>query len=258
MGFKRKRVYAPRRSGFKKKRTVQRRRARKVSAYTSKTGSGHTFGFKSKRISRRRWKKMLWDSTLQSTHYRSQFALHTTSTTPAFDTQYQTTILPAYRIGGNQFYTTAGGFVPPDVGISTGFVGNIVVRGGTVGLTVSNVNAGVETQRFKIFLIKTSRAWTGVSFPANPTIGWDPSTIVDFKQTIGTILLSKDFLLENSATMDLKYRLPVHKIDRDEYNSDLNSYVWAIFGNDVAGGSSQWFNVTYFNLSFASDAVGTA
>lgn len=260
MVFKRKRVYAPRRGGFKKRRGGRRfaRRRQKSSAFTSKAGSGHTFAFKSRRVTRSKWKKMLWDSTLQSTHYRSNLAINTSSTTPVFATQYQTTILPAYRLGGNQFYTVTGGFIPPDTGVLTSFVGNIVVRGGTVGCSISNINAGTATQRFKVFLIKTSRKWTGISFPANPLIGFDPSQIIDFKLNIGSILLSKDFILDNGSTMDLKYRLPIHKIDRGEYDGDQNSYVWAIFGNDVEAGGSVWFTTTYFNLSFSADAIGTA
>jgi len=257
MSFKRKRVHAPRRGGFKRRRNF-RRRGRKTSAFTSKAGSGHTFSFRSKRVTGRKWKRMLWDSTLQSTHYRSNIALNTNSTTPVFANQYQTTILPAIRIGGNQFYTVAGGFIPPDTGVLTSFVGNIILRGGTVGCSITNINPGVATQRFKVFLIKTSKKWSGISFPANPPIGWDPSIVIDFQLTIGRIVLAKDFILDNNSTMDLKYRLPIQKIDRGEYDGDQNSYVWAIFGNDVEAGGSVWSTTTYFNLSFSADAIGTA
>jgi len=260
MAFKRKRVYAPKRNGFKRKRTNRRRslRGRKTSAYTSKSAQGHTFSFKSKRLSRQRWKKMLWDSTLQSTHYRSLNAFTVNSTSPANTTTYQVQLIPALRFAGSQFYIPAGGLVPTDGAVLTGFVGNIVIRGGTIGLSLTNIGSITSTMRFKVFLVKTSRAWTGLSLPANPVLGFDPSIIVDFQLTIGRILLAKDFILDNNTTMDLKYRLPVYKIDRDEYDQDKNSYVWVVYGNDTEAGSSVWSNQAYYNLSFAADAIGTA
>lgn len=259
MAFKRKRVMAPRRGGFKRRRRIVRRRMRrKSSAYTSQSGVGGRFGFRSRRLRPRQWRSILWRDTLSQTHFRSNNSGLNTITNTAAANAYQSAVFAALRIGGNQFFTTGGGMVLPDPPAATAFIGNITVRGGILGMRVSNVQATVTAQNVRVYLIKTSKAFNAVSFPANPLIGWDPSMQADFQMNIGRVVLMREALLENGNCLDVKFRLRPFKIDRDLYDIDRDSFVWVVLLSDCEGAGSVLSCVPYFNISFAADAVGTS
>lgn len=263
MVFKRKRIYAPRRSGAKRRRfgssRFRRRRfGQRSSGYTSKAGGAVKFGFKSRRVGQRRWRSVLWRDTLAQTHYRSNNAINTINTNSGNAQQYQTTPFAALRIGGQQFYTQAGGAIPPDGGTVGLFLGNIVIRGGIIGMRVCNINSGATTIGVRVYLIKTSENVSFSSIPANVPIGWDPTLVQDFQKNIGTVVLKREAILENNAALDVKYRLRPWKIDRDLFDLDQRSYVWLVLQNDFEGAASAVSNCAYFNISFAADAIGTA
>lgn len=195
---------------------------------------------------------------MSATHFRSNVAVNGIFTNAGNAAQYQAHLVNALRVAGSQFYTTAGGLVLPDPPATTAFIGNITVRGGIIGIRVANINSVASTIETKIYLVKTSKAYNQLAFPANPFVGWDPSMQADFQRDIGRVIMVREALLENNASLDVKFRLRPFKIDRDEYEADKSSFVWVILQNDVEGNASALSVCGYYNISFAADGIGTA
>jgi len=263
MAFKRKRVMAPRSGGMMKRRRFMRkrrmfRRGSRSNAVTSKSGVGNRFGFRSRRLRPRQWRRVLWRDTLSQTHYRSNSSNNFVLTAAGTAFQYQIGQAAALRISGNQFFTAGGGLILPDPPAATAFIGNITVRGGIIGIRIANMNATVTAQEVKVYLIKTSRNFVVANIPANRFLGWDPTIEPDFQLNVGRIVMAREAILENGSSVDFKFRLRPFKIDRDEYDNDKNSFLWVIMWNDNEGAASAVSVAPYYNISFAADAIGTA
>jgi len=257
---KRSRNVAPFKRAFKRRRIV-RRGGRKTNAFTSQSGGGGGLRFKARKISRRRWNNMLWNNTLQQTHYRSNVSGVTTLNTPASTNTQNVLIFSGVRLAGNPFYTTAGGAIAPDAAQALPvFTGNVVVRGGIMGCRIANNFDTVDAQRSTIMgtvmLINSSKNYSFAAVPSNVYTGWDPSLIQDFSTTIGRILYRKNFLLRDADTAVVEYRHKIKKYDVGDYVNERNEYLWLVFVGNVDVAAARAVTITsYYNLSFAADGV---
>jgi len=265
MAYKRKRVYAPKKSWAAKKRRTGYRKKRsygggRSTTLTTQTGAGRTFGFKGKKISKKSWNSMLWKNSLQKSHYRSAWAItfnYPTLASPAVsDVRY----LSADDNTAAPFWQAAGGALGEDSGVlAPGFAGDIIFRGGTLGLIIGNTNDAVDFDniRAEVYLIKTGERFDGAAIPATVALGWDPSLIQDFKSRVGRIIKRWDFLIDNNNSVEIKYRKPIQKHDQGEYVNGFHRYFWFILASNASGAATPTtVQVTrYMNASFSGDAI---
>jgi len=253
-----KRRRAPISGRFKRRRITK---AKRSINFTSQNGSGSGIRFRSKRVSRVTWRRMLWNNTLQKDHYRSNFAASTAVNTPVSITSLTVSAVPALRFSSFNFYTAGGGAIAPDSAQALPtFTGKITVRGGLMGCRITNTldstAANASTIHGFVYLLRTSKDFTVGSIPASISLGWDPTLIQDFSTKIGTIVYRKTFLLRDAESALVEYRLRTMNVDPGDYINDVNTYYWVIaVGNvDIALARALNFSV-YYNLSFAADAV---
>lgn len=255
MAFKRKRVFAPKRA-FGKRRKTFRRKFRRSTGLTSKSSSGSAIGFRAKKVTRRRWNNMLWNSTLMLTHYRSNSARAVVLTTDITASTGTFNAQSALKFGVNQFYTTAGGLQPQLSGtVAPVFEGDKIIRGGLIGARFTNESVDPNPIFVNAFLVKTNSAFLAAALPAFVADGWDPSIIPDFKQRVGRILLSRKFQLENANSAELTFRLPIFKMEDNSYINDRETYVWVFVLSNSVAGIANVSTQFWYNLSFTADAT---
>lgn len=250
-----------RRTGFAA-RPYKRRRfnGKRSTNFTSQSAIGGGIRFRSRKLSRSAWRRMLWNNTLQKDHYRSITAASTTFNTPATSVTLTVNAIAALRMSGS-FYLAPGGAISPDgVQPLPTFTGKVVIRGGTLGCRLVNqfdsVAAQQNTLHGYVYLVKTSKAYISANIPATIPVGWDPSYIQDFSTYIGRIVYRKQFLLRDAESALVEYRLKCHSIDIDDYVNNKNTYVWIIACGNLDGTSPRACYATYYyNLSFSADAV---
>lgn len=244
----------------KRSRPMRRRRfRRKSSAITSKSGTGGSIRFKARKLSRSRWNKMLWDSTLMKNHWRSMGSVAVTQTSPADSALATWAALQAVETGtGSNFWLTSGGAQPSDTGVAVPpFTGDLVIRGGRIGISFYNQSTDVSGVEVMCMLIKTTEVLgTTAPITGSFSIGWDPTSVADFTRQFGKVVYRRRFLLENDTASEVEYRLPIQKVDQGTWAVNGLKYIWYIgisnMQNAVAVGCSIR---RYFNLSFVGDSV---
>lgn len=241
---------------FKKRRATNVGRRRRSVTQTSQSAVGKFLPFRSKKISGRRWRNLLWTSTLQKAHYRSNGAFAQTLTTGAIPTNKSVTLIEALDNTVSTFWIGTGGAVALDEGAALpGFEGDIVIRGGKTSISFFNDSALNPVEMEAFYVIPASRP-NYFNFPATVNIGWDPSQIVEFSKDIGKIIYRTKFLLEPLATSTIDRRLRVQKIDQGAW-TDGTRPKWIVTARDFSGSAVLTTNVvtsSYFNLSFSADA----
>lgn len=243
-------------SRFAKKRKFAKRR--RTSSTTTKSGFARTVGaFTAKKTSRSKYKNMLWTSTAMSTHFRSVYGVSFVLNTNAAANVANVGVIPALHPDANLFWTGAGGAIAssPGVAVPTSFADNIVIRGGTIGLTLANDVADSTSQKIKVFLIKTGAEYATGALPTAVQVGWDPTCTPDFNNDIGHIIMSKEILLENVNSAEVAFRIPIHKIEQNVFFANQKTYVWFITTNSPSGTASTLTATAWFNLSFAGDII---
>lgn len=244
----------PRKGGFKKRR-VARRPVRRSTAFSTQTGSGSGFGFRSKKISRRAWNKKLWDSTLQKSHYRSNGAQGGSVNTATSQSQMSVVTTQAMDNGVGAFWTQGGGCIELNdgEGVPT-FVGDIIVRGGKFGIKLFN-GATDRPVMIQVWLVKSAPRPTTANLPATVQMGWDPSTVPEFIQDIGKIIFRREFQLETLAEMTIERRTGIMKIDQENWATGAQRFIWIIAAADPVAASAVTVGITtYFNCSFSGDS----
>lgn len=170
-------------------------------------------------------------------------------------------LLPALQVGGGAFWTAGGGAINPDPSNSLPtFTGNILLRGGMIGLRYCNtLDASVgfnNTLQGTIYLVRTAKAFVASAFPATAYVGWDPSYIQDFDTKVGKVVYKKNFLLKDTDTSQVEYRMKIRKIDEADYFINVNQYIWVIMSGNVDVNAVRNTTYTgYYNLSFTGDGV---
>lgn len=246
---------------FKRRRITRRGKGKKSINFTSASGAGQTIGFRARKINPSRWRRLLWDASSMSTHYRSSAAATTSVNTPASQSSMTLGTQEAMRFLGAQFYTAGGGAIPPD---STdpipAFTGRFIIRGGKIGIRLTNtfdtLVASQNSLQGTVFLIKTSNNFQPAGLPATVPVGWDPTVFTDFNTIIGRIVYRKTFLLRDADSANIEYRLKVSKLDEADYLNVLNQYVWMVLVGNVDISAARSFAITYYyNLSFTADGT---
>lgn len=265
MAFKRKRIYAPRANAFKKRKSYRKKRmfkrgGGKTIGYTSLNTRDHRFGFRSKKTSRRAYRKHLWDSTLFSSHYRSIASASTsvaTLTSPITGTTFGLNL--SAPIGtANPFWTTSGGLIPLDNSVAAPlFQGDITLRGGVWEVIFYNTSTTNDV-RIKVWNVFTMNRPNLAFFPANPSIAWDPSASAEFNEFIGKPFNGREVVIEQGNSYTIKGRMKIQKIDERVYG-DLGKCLF-LFGlvHTVGAATACTVNINYsLNCSFSADAIGT-
>lgn len=244
-----------------KRRRVNKRYVKRSSAFTSQSGTGGGLNFKSKKLSVKRYRRMLWNDTLMSTHYRSNLGSQIVINTPANNVNAATFQIPALRPAGSQFYIAAGGAIAPDAAQPLPlFTGNLVVRGGIIGIRLCNTLDALATAQNSlegiVYLIKTTKNYTPASLPNPVQIGFDTSLIQDFSTLIGKIVYKKQFLLRESDSAQCEYRMKIRRLDIGDYVNDRNQYVWIVVVSNLDNVTSRSMSLSmYHNISFSGNAV---
>jgi len=256
----RKRSGGPIRRNVKRRRT-RRRSGRKSTSFTSQAGTGGGLRFSARRVSRRRYRSMLWNASQLQTHWRSNHSSTITVLTPGTADTMTVGITPA-RNFGNGFWTTLGGGVNPDGGGMSAFVanGDLTIRGGMMGMRVSNIPDAADVDKdalqCTVFLLRTSVNFNSGVIPSTVRQGWDPTLVADFKQNVGHIVLRKTFLLAEGEVGTVERKMPVQRIDQSEYLLSHNEYIWLFVCSNTSAISAKSLRlVPYYNLSFVGDAV---
>lgn len=242
----------------KRRRFVRRKAGKRTSNFTSQFGHGGGMRFRAKKLSASRWRRVLWNDTLSGVHYRSNSVSTSTINTPAFIDTMKTAFSSAFRFAGQQFYVASGGAIAPDAAVVLPiFEGNVVIRGGVIGMRIANVFDTLDTNRNTlhgfVYLVKTTKNFSSATIPSTVSLGWDPSLIPDWNTNIGKIVYRKQFLLRDGDTADIEYRLKINKLDIGDYIADKNTYLWIVAaGNvDVSASRSLIYSM-YYNMSFAA------
>jgi len=262
-GYGRKRSYPFRATPsrlFKRTRYSRRRRfnrSRKSTSFTTQSGRGNTFGFRSRRVGGRRWKSILWRDTISQQHWRSLNAGSGTVTTGAVTTGGGIALMNALDAGGAAFWITAGGAQPNNTGSAVPlFRGDITLRGGLIGLKLNNTVAANAISA-KVYLIQSFARGNVLIFPGTAAIGWDPSIVPSFRQNF-RILRQWTFLIEVEGVAECKYKVPIMKIDKEEWSSDVGRrFFWLVHASSQDATNHSLNLITYFNVSFSADAIGT-
>jgi len=167
----------------------------------------------------------------------------------------------ALRPSGVNFWTAAGGAVTPDAANTLPvFTGNLILRGGMIGLRLTNNFDTTDGQRNTlagtVMLVRTTKQYVVGSIPGSVPVGWDPSYIQDFTSKVGTILYKKNFLLRDADICNVEYRLKVRAIDQTDYFSDWSQLVWMVLGGNVDIAAVRTMSLTaYYNISFTGQTV---
>lgn len=255
MAFKRKRTYAPRRGGFKKRKFTKKRG--RAQSTTSKASGYRSLGaFRAKKTSVKKYRNMLWESTLFKAHWRSIYAASQVLNTAATAYQANVSLIQALHPDGNFFFQTFGGCIPIVVGggVPT-FESELIVRGGIIGLTLANDIADAGPIKLNVMLVKTSFEYNISTVPTTAFVGWDPSSIADFAGLVGKVIMRKEVILENTSTADLTWRLPVFKCQQEPFVGGSNAYLWVVLANSPIGAVNTFTATAYFNISFSADAI---
>lgn len=255
-GFKRKRggnFVRP----AKRRRFTRVRRGRNNASYSTQSGSANPIGFRSRRVRPRQFQRILWRDTVASAHYRSLGAGAGSVSTPVGSNTMTVSFINAMDNGSGAFWTTAGGALPIDTGITLPlFQGDITVRGGMIG--VRFYNDGAYAAHVMCYLVKAVPRPDNTIITSPQPVGWDPSTIPDFSKDFGKVIMSRRFIVEPLAMMSIEKRIWPMKIDQVAWATDAQRLYW-LFGvsDGDTSGQDNIRIVPYFNLSFSADAIGT-
>lgn len=253
---KRKRVYAPRRNGFKKRRTMRRRKAPRQSNGTSLQTKGYGIQYRGKKTSRRVYAKHLWDSTLFKQHWRSLSSTSFNIVTTASNVTGTLTGINLWKNAGTSFFTAAGGTVLADTGaVVPTFIGDIILRGGRTEVTFYNSSATGDV-RIKVFLLNTVTD-PGFSIePVSPPIGWDSTVSPDFAQQIGKTWMMKEVVIEQGNSWTYQMRHKLCKIDQLTYSIEGKSpLMYALLSNVGHIVPTTVVITKSYNLSFSGDGT---
>jgi len=255
---------------FKKRRFTRRRRinrtgGRKTTDYTSLNTRGHAVGFRGRKVSRRAYKRHIWNSTVFKAHYRSILTLSTGFATPAgtntsfvqFFNMYETS-----GTGASPFWTVAGGAQEIDLGDGVPTFGDeIILRGGKFELTVTNQATSTQDDiKVKIYRMTTGNNPDFTTYFPGPLTpvdqAWDPSVVPDFYTQIGKPYLAREVLLKEGESYTFVTRFKSQKIDQDAYiNQSRSPFILVQYGN-VGNSSAHSLEIKRsYNLSFSGDTV---
>lgn len=258
-------------SGSTFRRTNRRRftrfrrrfRGKKNVSYTTQSGIGPTLGFRNRKTNRKRYKRVLWDSTMFKAHYRSIGSNFTITATPNNVTQSTQNRIKALDNAVDVFWAANGGAQSVDAATPVPIFGStITIRGGIARITLTTTSTD-DPLRVRVFAVWTNKR---PSIPAGGTavaLDWDPSCFPSFDRIVGKVLFSKEaLLLPGGNSLTCSYRLKAQRIDKETFNNDGNQLFWyysvcQLSNVEAIAAAETVFAVTSFNLSFVGDEDNT-
>lgn len=269
MAYKRKRVYAPRRAPYKRRRFVRRRTSyrRKRSAAVVGNSRPNPLGYvRSKRLSRRTFRGLLWKQTITATKFVSDYsAVATAATDASVDTYYTAAAWALATTSGIANFTNTnvkalsaaiGGIVDPTETAAT-FDSDIIIRGGTITLELLNntetgdVNNDIINAR--IVLCKAGPGWTAGA-TVNPSVpfGFAP----DSNRLYGRVIRQWNFSIKDGESCKVAYKLPCQKVDIGTWANEDGGYIWyiGISNGFVAAAQTVTYRKTW-SVTFCGDAI---
>lgn len=239
----------------KKRRTVRPRRYNQIS---TRQNNFSTLGYRSRRLSRRRWRNVLWRDTLAQQHYLSSSTTFTTFSLGG--TANPATVDSDVGNAGaipNSFWTTAGGANGADGSTMPTVHGDVVIRGGRISIEFLNPDntTNPQTVFVRLWLVQLKDEWDS-TIPATTLFKLDDfSRENDFHSKFGRVLRKWEFPLRTEGSWKVQHRLPVRKIDQDVFGNAGGNYIWyyAMYGSEDI---NTIINVVYgHNLSFSANVV---
>lgn len=276
MAFKRKRVSAPRRPFFGKRRRVfRRKRFGRSVQFTSQSarGSSALAITNRRRWSGRRFRRVIMKSTDQMVHYRCLRNTSNAQTTNALGLSNLASDVYVnfpFEYLGVDFFTAAGGAIPVDgaIAVPTFNPSSIVIRGGTIYISISNMDAtsgsgagfAAESLRVKFWYGFTNSRPANIPalFPSQQNQMWDPTCLVDFRENYGKIYYAGEVLLQGGQVFEFKRRLRPQKVDYAAFKQGGNQpfFMYQVCTIDHSAANNSPFTVKAgINISFSGDAV---
>jgi len=260
----RKRVYAgaPSMRMFKKRKFRRRfkRRGRKTSSYSTKSGSGgRPITYVNRKFRPRVWRRDMWKDTQYKQHFRSADVNTGTITTGTTLGLGSVTLRSAME-SGDPFFETDGGAIDPDGGVVPTFKGDIVVRGGRMSLTLTNTSTD-DPVRVVVNLMWTvsnptfaAGAFTG--FPTVTSLDGDVTDTPEFRKKYGRLYRIKTMDLEPLTSFTVEKRIPIMKIDQVTWTTVQGSKpFWEIECFNLKDSTDVSITqISSFSLSFVGDA----
>jgi len=249
------------------RRSGIRRRSSRTASWTVQRGRTSGVRFRSRRISRRQWKNILWRDSLSQNHYRSLTSVGSiisTGTTQgvgplAAEVCFSLVPTPPTIV---PFWTAAGGLINTDPGITppTAFNGDIIFRGGKHSNTFSISGTGItQLIGIRIFTIKLIKhpIWQS-AIPASASWGFDPTMVADWARNVGTTVDDKVFILDATCRSAIyERRFPIQKYDQGVFTQDnLGGGGYLIIAHVVNLSDNTAVSVdalTSYNCSFSGD-----
>lgn len=263
---------------MKRRRMMRRRRGRRTRSMVGNTRPVPLGGFRRKRISKYKFRRMLWRDTQTRTKYKSYGVETGTIATPANNTSNTCAGFFAagvYNHSYEPFYTPGGGMVALSQSIANitdptetyaTFDSDIIIRGGLLSFTVANNtettdDAAGRTNDIvmaKILLIKTGPDWTTkkADFENNVLQYVSARGITkDEKTSLGYICLERDFQIKDGESCAVSYKVPCQKINVGDYSNENYTYLWYLVVSNMWGGAAQTCqHYKSWNISFCGDA----
>jgi len=235
--------------------------------------------FRARRLSGRRWRSILWRDSTASTHYRSFKAvswLWDPGATPLTTAVGMEAMLNGDALtinDANPFWTLGGGIQPKDTGLGNVNIGSsdIILRGGMATIQFSALPDSATPYRIRVWVVSANNnpaleKWQEVTTGVK-SVFWDPSSVPDFRQDFGRILMARETLLTPGAMpVEFKWRQSVQKIDQTVWKG-----VAPIPGPPQPGGSRLYWMymivpvlagvnpniqiVRGYNVSFSTDTI---
>lgn len=232
----------PRRSRFPR-RIVK---AKRYGAIGSNSGGTNYMGFRSRRIPRNRYRRMLYASTQFQEHHRS---VQTTTSAQLSATAANLVNNEAYPVIASNFWASTGGGLDGSPSIDS----KIFIRGGIGILRIKNSHT--ETMNYILNVVMTTNTGT------LPTVGtvdmaWDPTTIPSDQRNY-RVMRTLRFMIEPGDVHTVVHRVLSRKIDQTDFNGGAKREYWILGINDFSGtttGSSDVFRS--HNISFVYDRYG--
>lgn len=283
MVFKRK--FGGRHRAFRKRprfgtrRIFKRSRAARVTTLTGESGKTAANYFRGRKLTKRRWRNVLWRDTLAVQHYKS-YAQLVDNQIGLLGTTLGKVIIkarPMITVDNSWHHTAAfwqagGGAQPVEAGGTVeAFKGDITIRGGMCRYTVANPESSVP------ILLKVFAVWTR----KNPSMDvynrmaldvedmeWDPTIIPEFS-SFGAVMFKREtLLLPGGRPFSCQYRLRPQKVDQtifrgaDGLTVDTpagNQPWWVYMMTPLLGNSTadDVISLISFNLSFSGDNIGS-
>lgn len=271
MAYKRKssgsrfgRTYKRRRTSRIMGRRRMARRTARNKTWTSQSATGNSMQYRARKLTKRTWRRKLWNDTLAVTHFRSSGCSPlTTTTSTAQGDGLVTLYLPTF-IGTpgptTAFWTVTGGLQATDEGAGTVTfdVTDLVIRGGRIGITLTCPDAVTEEIGVTIYVVQLYSNPDYQLLPNIVTWGSMVDSGPDFNRRLGKVLYNKSAILSNAySSFTLEHRLKIQKIDQETHGTVLGNQIGFIVTatplqtSPVTGFSLP--TIVYHDLSFTGD-----